>query len=73
MAIQRQTACTVYSSIIYNNCFPLSLLDDGSVLRLNDGFLVNLFLMVGTWLSKSIFELIVVLFVIFCSMVSDRQ
>ena len=38
----RQTACMVADPVIVDNCFPL-----WSVLRLNDGSLLNLFQMVG--------------------------
>ena len=44
---------------------PPSLQDGESVLRLNEGSLLNLFQMVGTGQSMSVVGLIVVLFVIF--------
>ena len=52
MNILRQYVCmVVYLIMVENVCFPLELHDGGPVLRLNDGSLLSLFQMAGTWPS----------------------
>ena len=47
----------IQTLIMVNICFPILLHEiGGSVLRLNDGSLLNLFKMVGVWLSMYVGE-----------------
>ena len=65
--ILRQTACMVVNPVMVDS-FSFLFICTWSVLRLNDCSLLNLFQLVGAWLSVSLVGLIAVLFVVFlCS------
>ena len=64
MVILRQTACMVVNPIIVDNFASLYICTTvgRSVLKLNDGSLLNLFQMVGAWPSMPVVGLLVVHF-----------